>query len=88
MSGLEKVEQEGKDPHFDDLMIQVNEQFKAAQTYEEATLRLTTNEVFEKLQAFYPSHTYTSHMVYLALKELGYVYADPFQEMNYIWLFR
>lgn len=76
------------DPHFDELLVQLSEYLHPAQTYDEATLRLTTAEVNEKLQALYPSESYGPHEVYLALKELGYVHVDPFRDMQYVWLFK
>lgn len=76
------------DPHFDELMVQLSEYLKPAQTFDEAGLKLTTKEVFDRLQALYPSDSYTAHEVYLALKELGYVHADPFNDLRYVWLFR
>jgi hypothetical protein len=77
-----------KDPHFEELMVQLSEYMKPAATYDEAGLKLTTKEVFDRLQALYPSTTYTEHEVYLALKELDFVHADPFKDMRYVWLFK
>jgi hypothetical protein len=76
------------DPHFEQLMVQLSEYMKPAASIDEAGLKLTTKEVFDRLQALYPSDSYTEHEVYLALKELGFEHADPFKDLNYVWLFK
>jgi hypothetical protein len=45
----------------------------------------STLYVFNKLQKIYPSSLYTAHDVYVALKELGYVYENIGGEWE--WLF-
>ena len=82
------MEENQPDPHFDALMVQLSQHLHPADTYEEAGLKLSTREVFEKLQAFYPSDTYGQTEVFLALKELGYVHADPFNSLDFVWLFK
>ncbi|MGI4870461.1 MAG: hypothetical protein ACRYFX_04695 [Janthinobacterium lividum] len=79
---------EPQDPHFVALMQQLREKFQPAASLEEAGLKLTTLQVYERLQAFYPSDTYSPTTVYLALQQAGYTYDDPFQDMGYVWLFK
>ncbi|MBC6698100.1 hypothetical protein [Hymenobacter sp. BT190] len=75
------------DNHFDALMLQIRENLQPAPSLDQATLKLSTHEVYEKLQEFYPSATYDAPMVARALLELGYNYADPYKDLSFVWLF-
>lgn len=85
---MEENQEPKTDPYFDELMVAISNSLAAADSYEDATLRLTTQEVYEKLQEFYPSRKYTPEDVYTALLQLGYQYADPFKLLEYRWLFK
>jgi hypothetical protein len=76
------------DPNFDILMEEIGKRFEPAASLEEAGLQLTTKEVFDRLQTFYPSLFYSVQLVFNALKELGFKYDDPYRNMNFVWLFK
>ncbi|RZK36038.1 MAG: hypothetical protein EOO57_07975 [Hymenobacter sp.] len=76
------------DPNFDILMAEIGKRFEPANSLEEAGLQLTTKEVFDRLQTFYPSLFYSVQLVFNALKELGFKYEDPYRDMNFVWLFK
>ncbi len=78
----------GSDPNFEALMEEVGRRFEPAHSLEQAGLQLTTQQVFERLQAFYPSTFYSVRLVYDALQKLGFTYDDPFKDMNFVWLFK
>ena len=82
------MEENQPDPHFTELMAHIAQHMKPAPTPEKAGLKLSTMEVYDKLQAFYPSDRYGPQEVFLALKELGYVHADPFKTLDFVWLFK
>ncbi|MGI4865435.1 MAG: hypothetical protein ACRYFZ_16045 [Janthinobacterium lividum] len=76
------------DPNFDVLMEEIGKRFEVANSLDEAGLQLTTKQVHERLQAFYPSLFYGVQSVFNALKKLGFTYDDPYKNMNFVWLFK
>jgi hypothetical protein len=76
------------DPNFTVLMDEIGRRFERATTLDEAGLQLTTQQVFERLQTFYPSEYYSPRLVFDGLTKLGFTYDDPFKDMNYVWLFK
>ena len=76
------------DPHFTALVQQLSQQFQPAAALDEAGLTLSTQQVFERLQALYPSVSYSPTDVYLALQAAGFTYADPYRDLGYVWLFK
>jgi len=76
------------DPNFDALMDEIGKRFEVANSPEEAGLQLTTKEVHDRLQAFYPSMFYGVQSVFNALKKLGFKLDDPYKNMNFVWLFK
>ena len=76
------------DPNFDILMTEIGRLFEPAACVEEAGLQLTTKQVFDRLQTFYPSMFYSVMAVFNSLKQLGFKYEDPYRNMNFVWLFK
>ena len=76
------------DPVFEELLLRLAENFEVASSLEASGLQLTTTDVFERLQALYPSRSYDAKMVFVGLQKLGFNYADPFRDMKYVWLFK
>jgi hypothetical protein len=76
------------DPNFDVLMEEIGKRFEVANSFDESGLQLTTKEVHERLQAFYPSMYYGVQSVFNALKQLGFKLDDPYKNMNFVWLFK
>ena len=81
-------EEELPDLNFTELLAEIGKSFEPAASLDEAGLQLTTGEVFSRLKAFYPADTYSPEMVFDGLKQLGFKYADPYRDMNYVWLFK
>lgn len=76
------------DPNFDALMEEIRQRFEVANSLDEAGLQLTTKEVYERLQQFYPSMYYGVQSVFNSLKQMGYKLEDPYKNMNFVWLFK
>jgi hypothetical protein len=76
------------DPNFDILMDEIGKRFEVANSLDEAGLQLTTQQVYDRLQAFYPSGYYSTRLVFDALRKMGFKYDDPYKDMNFVWLFK
>ena len=76
------------DPRFDVLLSEIGKRFEPASSLDEAGLQLTTQEVFERLQKFYPSGYYSVQLVFDGLRKLGFLFDDPYKDMNFVWLFK
>jgi hypothetical protein len=62
--------------------------YSPADNYKQASLTLTTNQIYTQIMALYPAQLFSEADLFTLLKENGFIFDAVSQDMKFVWLLK
>lgn len=77
-----------EDDYFITISDYLTRNYHRVDSVRDATIKLTTHEIFDEVYALYPHPSLQPYMIYELLRELGFEFDSNAIELKFFWLLK